>query len=257
MSIIIKTRDEVALLREAGRINALALEAVRKAVRPGVSTAELDKIAEDYIRSHGATPVFLHYPSPDYGGKPYPATITASLNDELVHGIPSKRRLLQAGDILSVDCGCTFKGFVGDSALTVGVGAITPEAERLVRVTEEALYEGIRASREGNHLGDVSAAIQAYAESHGYNVVREYTGHGVGREMHEDPFIPNWGTPGTGVSLREGMVYAIEPMLMLGSPKVYTKRDGWTVVTKDHKLCAHWEHTIAVTDGDAEILTLP
>ena len=257
MAIIIKSRDEIALMREAGRINALALEAVRQAVRPGVSTAELNAIAEEVIRSHHASPVFLHYPNPTYAGNPYPATITASLNDELVHGIPSKRRILKEGDILSVDCGCTFKGFVGDSAFTVGVGVVSPEAERLIRITEEALYQGIAAARVGRRMGDVSHAIQAYAESHGYNVVREYTGHGVGRDMHEDPLIPNWGTPGTEVALRAGMTFALEPMFMLGSPKVYTKRDHWTVATKDHKLCAHWEHTIAVTDGEAEILTLP
>lgn len=256
MAIIIKTPEEIAALREAGRITARALDAARRAVRPGVTTAELDAIAEDVIRSHDATPTFLHYPNPSYRDAPYPATITASINDELVHGIPSRRKLKE-GDILSIDCGCTYKGFVGDAAFTVGVGLISAEAGRLVRVTKEALDRAIEVSRAGNRLGDVSAAIQQYAEGYGYNVVREYTGHGVGREMHEDPLIPNWGKPRTGVLLRAGMVYAPEPMLMIGHPAVYVKRDLWTVVTRDHSLCAHFEHTIAVTDGEAEILTLP
>ena len=256
MAIIIKTAEEIAALREAGRITGGALEAVRHAVRPGVTTAELDAIAEDFIRSHAAVPTFLHYPNPSYSQAPYPATITASINDELVHGIPGPRKL-KAGDIVSIDCGCTYMGFVGDAAFTVGIGLISEEAERLVRVTKEALDKAIEVSRAGNRLGDVSAAVQRYAESHGYNVVREYTGHGVGREMHEDPLIPNWGTPRTGVFLRAGMVYAPEPMLMIGKPAVYVKRDLWTVATRDHSLCAHFEHTIAVTDGEAEILTLP
>ncbi len=258
MAIIIKTREEIALLREAGRINALALEAMRRAVHPGVTTAELDSIAEDVLRSHGAVPAFLGYPnpSPRRSARPYPATITASVNDELVHGIPSRRRVLVEGDIISLDCGCIYQGFVGDAAFTIGVGHISEQAERLLRVTEEALYKAIEASRVGNRLGDVSAAIQAHAERHGYNVVREYTGHGVGREMHEDPQIPNWGKRGHGIHLRAGMTYALEPMIMIGQPEVYVKRDTWTVTTKDHSLCAHFEHTIAVSDGEPEILTL-
>jgi methionyl aminopeptidase len=255
VAIIVKTREEVAAMREAGRITARALDAVRRAVRPGVSTAELDAIAEDVIRSNDATPVFLHYPNPSYDDAPYPATITASINEELVHGIPGARKLV-TGDVLSVDCGCTYRGFVGDAAFTVGVGILSPEASRLVRVTEEALARAIETSRVGNRLGDVSVAIQRHAESNGYNVVREYTGHGVGHDMHEDPLIPNWGKPRTGVELRAGMTYAPEPMLMAGSPAVYVKRDLWTVATRDHSLCAHFEHTIAVTDGEAAILTL-
>ena len=257
MAIIVKTREEIAMLREAGRVNAMALEAMRRAVRPGVTTAELDAIAEDVIHSHKAIPVFLSYPNPNprYSNHPYPATITASVNDELVHGTPGPR-VLKEGDILSVDCGCIYNGFVGDAAFTVGVGRVSKEAARLVRVTEEALYKAIEASRVDNRLGDVSAAIQEHAERHGYNVVREYTGHGVGRDMHEDPQIPNWGKRGTGIQLRPGMTYALEPMVMTGAPGVYVKRDAWTVATKDHSLCAHFEHTIAVTDGDPEILTL-
>jgi methionyl aminopeptidase len=257
VAIIVKTRQEIAMLREAGRINALALEGMRRAIRPGVTTAELDAIAEDIIRSHNAIPAFLGYPNPDrrHSDQPYPATITASVNDELVHGIPGPR-VLKEGDILSVDCGCIHDGFVGDAAFTVGVGRTSEEAACLMRVTEKALFKAIEASRVGNRLGDVSAAIQEHAERHGYNVVREYTGHGVGRDMHEDPQIPNWGKRRTGVHLRAGMTYALEPMVMLGGPEVYVKPDTWTVATKDRSLCAHFEHTIAVTDGEPEILTL-
>jgi methionyl aminopeptidase len=255
MAIIIKTREEIAVMREAGRITAMALEAARHAVGPGVTTAELDAIAEGIIRSHNAIPVFLNYPNPGFANRPYPATITASINDELVHGIPGRRQLKE-GDILSVDCGCTYKGFVGDAAFTIGVGQVSPQAARLIRVTEEALYKAIAVSRVGNRLGDVSATIQEYAVNNGYEVVREYTGHGVGRDMHEDPQIPNWGTRGSGVALRSGMTYALEPMLIAGRHEVYVKRDGWTVATKDHSLCAHFEHTTAVTDGEPEILTL-
>jgi len=257
MAIIIKTREEIAIMREAGRITAQALEAVRRLVRPGATTAELDATAEDWIRSHGATPAFLSYPNPSYDNCPYPATITTSINDELVHGIPSRRRILKEGDILSVDCGCVFKGFVGDAAFTVGVGVVSREAARLIQATEGALLKAIAVSRVGNRLGDVSASVQEFAANYGFEVVREYTGHGVGRRMHEDPQIPNWGTRGTGVPLRPGMTYALEPMLIAGAQAVYVKRDLWTVATKDHSLCAHVEHTVAVTDGEAEILTLP
>jgi len=254
LAIIVKTREEIAAMREAGRITAMALDAVRHAIRAGITTKELDLIAEEVIRAHDATPAFLHYPNPSYEDAPYPATITVSINEELVHGIPGRRRLAN-GDVVSIDCGCTYRGFVGDSAFSVGVGTLTPEAHRLLRVTEEALAEAIAASRAGNRLGDVSYAVQRHAEDNGFNVVREYTGHGVGREMHEEPLVPNWGKPHTGLVLRPGMTYAPEPMLMAGSPAVHVKRDLWTVVTRDRSLCAHFEHTIAVTDGEAEILT--
>ena len=255
MAIIIKTCEEIATLREAGHIDAMALDAVRRAVRPGVTTAELDAIAEDVIRSHNAVPAFLGYPNPSYANHPYPATINASVNDELVHGIPGDR-VLTEGDILSVDCGCIYRGFVGDAAFTIGIGRVSEEAARLMRVAEEALYKAIEASRVGNQLGDVSATIQEHAERHGYSVVREYTGHGVGRDMHEDPQIRNWGQRRTGVRLHAGMTYCLEPMVIAGESPVYVKRDRWTVATKDHSLCAHFEHAIAVTDGDPEVLTL-
>lgn len=255
MAIIIKTVDEIALMRRAGHINALALEAVSRAVRPGVTTQQLDRIAEEVIRSHGAEPAFLGYPNSSYPGYPYPATINASINDELVHGIPSRRRL-RAGDIISIDCGTVWQGYVGDSAVTLPVGEVSEEARRLIEVTRQALYMAIEACRVGNRIGDISATIQEWAESQGYQVVREYTGHGVGREMHEDPQIFNWGKRNRGVPLKPGMTFALEPMLTIGPPDLYVKSDHWTVATVDGKLCAHFEHTIAVTDGEPEILTL-
>lgn len=255
MAIIIKTQDEIALMREAGHINALALEAVSKAVRPGVTTQELDRIAEDVIRSHGAVPAFLGYPNGSFPGHPYPATINASVDSELVHGIPRRRRL-ESGQIISIDCGTVWKGYVGDSAITLPVGSASPETAGLIQVTREALRLAIDVCRIGNRVGDISATIQEWAESQGYRVVREYTGHGVGREMHEDPQIPNWGKRNRGAPLRKGMTFALEPMLTIGPPDLHTKRDFWTVATLDGGLCAHFEHTLAVTDGEPDILTL-
>lgn len=251
-NIVIKSKDEVALMREAGRVNALALAAVREMIAPGVVTADLDAVAEEIIRKHGGIPVFKGYP----GAYPYPASLCISINEELVHGFPSKRRLKE-GDIVSVDCGTLLEGFVGDAAFTVGVGEISPEARRLIEVTEQALYEGIRWMRPGNRTGDVSAAIQRFVESHGYHVTREYTGHGVGRQMHEGPQVPNYGIPGRGVLLRPGMTIALEPMVLVGTPRTRVLPDQWTVVSADGSLTAHYEHTVAVTDGDPVILTVP
>jgi len=250
--IILKSQQEIAIMREAGRINALALQAVREAARPGVTTAELDAVAEAVIRQHGAKPAFKGYPGP----YPYPATITASINDELVHGIPSPKRKLRQGDIISIDCGTIYKGYVGDSAFTMGIGSISPEAQRLLEVTERALYIGIDQMRPGKRVGDVSAAIQRYVESHGFHVTREYTGHGVGRAMHEGPSVPNYGTPGRGVMLREGMVIALEPMVLVGTPKTRVLPDRWTVASADGSLTAHFEHTVAVTRDGPAILTI-
>lgn len=255
MPITLRSEAAIAAMRRAGHVNALALDAVCRAVRPGISTQEMDRIAEDVIRSHGGTPAFVGYPNSDPVGPPYPATINASIDDELVHGIPGRRRLHE-GQILSIDVGTILNGYVGDSAVTVPVGSISAEAQRLVDVTREALRLGIEASRVGNRLGDVSSAIQQWAESQGYQVVREYTGHGVGRNMHEDPQIPNWGKPDRGAPLRAGMTYALEPMLTVGEANLYVKRDRWTVATVSGALCAHFEHTILVTDGEPEILTL-
>ena len=208
-NIVIKSPQEISALREAGRINARALDAVRQLIRPGVTTAELDAAAENVIRKHGAIPTFKGYPGP----YPYPASICVSINEQLVHGIPGKRKL-QAGEIVSIDCGSTFEGFVGDSAITEGVGDIPPLAQRLIEVTEQALYEGIRQMRSGNRVGDVSAAIQTFVENAGFNVTREYTGHGVGRQMHEGPQVPNYGIAGRGQVLRQGMTIALEPMVL-------------------------------------------
>jgi len=251
-NIVIKSKAELALMREAGRVNALALAAVREMIAPGVVTADLDAVAEEIIRKHGGIPVFKGYP----GAYPYPASLCISINDELVHGFPSKRRLKE-GDIVSVDCGTLLEGFVGDAAFTVGVGEISAEARRLIEVTEQALYEGIRWMRPGNRTGDVSAAIQRFVESHGYHVTREYTGHGVGRQMHEGPQVPNYGIPGRGIVLRPGMTIALEPMVLVGTPRTRVLPDQWTVVSADGSLTAHYEHSVAVTEGDPIILTLP
>ncbi len=250
-NIVIKSPQEIDGLREAGRINARALDAVRQLIRPGVTTAELDAAAEQVIRKHGASPTFKGYPGP----YPYPASICVSINEQLVHGIPGKRKL-QAGDIVSVDCGSTFEGFVGDSAFTLGVGEISPLAQRLIKVTEQALYEGIRQMRVGNRVGDISAAIQTFVEHAGFNVTREYTGHGVGRQMHEGPQVPNYGIAGRGQVLRQGMTIALEPMVLVGTSQTRLLPDQWTVASADSSLTAHWEHSVAITDGEPLILTL-
>jgi len=261
MNIQIKTPDEIAIMREAGRIVARAQQAMKEAIRPGVTTGDLDRIAEIVLRDHGARPAFLGYPkqnSPDL-----PANICASINEELVHGIPNDKRALKEGDIISIDVGCHYQGFVGDLAYTYPVGQISPSVQRLLDVTEKALYVGIRASVLPNETKDVSTAIQDFVERQGYSVVREYTGHGVGRDMHEDPQVPNWWPRRTrqrgwqSVPLQPGMTYALEPMVNIGRPETRELADKWTVVTKDKSLCAHFEHTIAITQSEPLILTLP
>ncbi len=249
--IYIKSEQEIALMREAGRINALALAAVREAIQPGVSTAELDAIAADVILKHAAKPAFLGVP----GAYPYPATTTISINEEMVHGIPGKRKL-QEGDIVSVDCGTIFEGFVGDSAFTAGVGNVSAVAQKLVQVTEKALYVGIDKLRPGNRVGDVGAAIQQYVEGHGLHLTREYTGHGVGREMWEGPQVPNYGIAGRGTLFRPGMVIAIEPMVLVGTPHTRVLADQWTVASADGSLTAHFEHSVAITQKGPLILTV-
>jgi len=252
MPILLKSAADIQAMHDAAQINDEVLRTIREAIRPGVTTAELDKIAYSIIVRHGGTPAFLGYPP---GSKhPFPATITVAVNEELVHGIPGPR-VLKEGDIISIDCGTVYKGFVADAAYTAPVGRISPEAQRLLEVTEQSLYIGIEASVPGNHVGDIGHAIQTFVEGHGMNVVREYGGHGVGRAMHEEPHIPNWGKPGRGVKLRPGMTFALEPMVMLGSPKTRVLKDRWTVVTADGKLCAHFEHTVAVTENGPLILT--
>jgi len=250
--VVLKSENEIALMREAGRVNALALSAVRAAIQPGVTTAELDAIADEVIRKHGGKAVFKGYPGP----YPYPATICASVNDELVHGIPGKRKLKE-GDIISIDCGTQLDGFIGDSAFTAGVGEISAQAQRLLQVTEESLYKGIEQMRSGQRAGDVSYAIQQNVESNGMHVTREYTGHGVGRQMHEGPQVPNYGTPGRGLPLRPGMTIALEPMVLLGTARTRVLEDRWTVASADGSLTAHFEHSVAVTEKGPLILTLP
>mgnify|MGYP000956161520 CR=1 FL=1 len=248
--ITIKTPEEIEVMREAGRINAEALTAAKAIIRPGVTTADLNAAVEEVLRRHGCYSPFKGYPGP----YPYPASTNVSVNYELVHGIPGKRKLKE-GDIVSVDCGTVCKGFVGDSAFTAGVGEISKEAHRLLEATEGALYEGIKKMVPGNHLGDVSFAIQEYAESRGFYVTREYTGHGVGRQMHEGPQAPNYGVPGRGIVLKAGMTIALEPMLLVGTAATYVLPDQWTVSSADGSLTAHFEHTVAVTDKGPLILT--
>ncbi|MEW6717329.1 MAG: type I methionyl aminopeptidase [Chloroflexota bacterium] len=249
--IVIKSQSEIDIMREAGRINAEALEAVRQLIHPGITTAALDAVAEEVIRKYKAKPAFKGYPGP----YPYPAATNISINDELVHGIPGKRKL-KAGEIVSVDCGTILDGFVADSAFTAGVAEISEEARKLIEVAKGALYAGIENMRPGKRVGDISYAIQHYIESRGYYVTREYTGHGVGRDMHEGPSVPNFGVPGRGIMLRPGMTIALEPMVLIGTPHTRVLPDQWTVVSADGSLTAHYEHTIAVTDGEPEILTL-
>src|SRR5512133_2362582 len=232
--ITIKTEQEIAIMRAAGRINAQALEAARAIIRPGVTTADLNAAAEEVLRKHGVYSPFKNYPGP----YPYPASTTISINEELVHGIPGKRKLKE-GDIVSVDCGTVYEGYVADSAISFGVGEISPEARRLLEVTEASLYEGIKYMVANNRVGDVSAAVQNYVESRGFAVTREYTGHGVGRQMHEGPQVPNYGTPGRGLLLRNGMTIALEPMVLVGTFQTRVLPDGWTVVSADGKLTAH------------------
>lgn len=251
-NVVIKSEEELALMRNAGRVNAEALQTVKAMIRPGITTAELDAAAEEVIRSNGGKPVFLGYPGP----YPYPATLCISINEELVHGIPGERKLIE-GDIVSVDCGTQLDGFVGDSAFTAGVGEISTEAQNLLKVTEEALYKGIDQMRVGKRTGDVSSAIQKHVEANDLYVTKVYTGHGVGRQMHEGPQVPNYGTPGRGIPLRPGITIALEPMVLVGTPKTMVLADKWTVASADGSLTAHFEHTVAVTENGPLILTLP
>jgi methionyl aminopeptidase len=247
--IELKSEKDLERMRRAGKLAGSVLSAVCAAAQPGVSTKELDKLAEKLIRAAGAVPTFLGY-------RGYTASICASINEEVVHGIPSARRILKDGDILSVDVGVTYDGFVGDTAATFGVGRIPPATQKLLDATRESLMCGIEMARPGNRLGDVSAAVQKRAERDGYGVVRDFVGHGIGRQMHEDPAVPNFGTPGTGLRLEAGLVLALEPMVTAGSWKVRVLEDGWTVVTEDGSLSAHFEHTVAITAAGPEVLTV-
>jgi methionyl aminopeptidase len=251
-NIVIKSEAELTLMREAGRVNAQALAVVQSLIQIGITTAELDAAAEEMIRKHGGKPVFKGYPGP----YPYPGTLCISINEQLVHGIPGKRKLKE-GDIVSVDCGTLLDGFVGDSAFTVGVGEISTQAQRLLQVTEQALYIGIAEMQPGKRVGDVSSAIQRFVEDQGLFITREYTGHGVGRQMHEGPQVPNYGAPGRGMMLRSGMTIALEPMVLVGTSQTRVQPDQWTVVSVDGSLTAHFEHSVAITPEGPVILTLP
>jgi len=245
--IFLKSDRELNYLRDAGNIVAKTLEELKKAVKPEVTTQELDRIAEDYIKRCGATPAFKGY----HG---FPGNICTSVNEQVVHGIPGLRKLVN-GDNLSIDIGTVINGYYGDAAITVPVGEVDAEVQKLLDVTEESLYKGIAQAIAGNRLSDISHAVQSYAEGFGYGVVRDFVGHGIGRNMHEDPQVPNYGIPGRGPRLKSGMTLAIEPMINMGTHEVRTLDDGWTVVTTDKKRSAHFEHTIAVTSDGPEILT--
>jgi methionyl aminopeptidase len=249
MPIIVKSRDEIGIMREAGRHLAEVLQILVDALRPGIIELELDEIVRREYQKRTLIPTFLGY----YG---YPATVCVSINDEIVHGIPGKREVLD-GDIVSIDLGCTHKGFVADSAVTVGVGDVSQDKQRLINVCKEAVWRGIGAARGGARIGDIGYAIQTWVEGEGFSIVKEYVGHGVGRQMHEEPQIPNFGKPDTGLVLRPGMVIAIEPMVNVGTWQTKKDSDNWTVRTRDGSLSAHFEHTLAITDGEAEVLTLP
>ena len=248
--IVLKTSRELAIMREAGRISAMALKVAGEAIEPGVSTWEIDRIARKYIESQGSVPSFL-----GYGG--FPASACISVNNVVIHGIPSKRQIIKAGDIVSIDIGAIYEGFNGDNAYTFPCGDISPEAQRLLDATRESLYEGIKQAKAGNRLGDIGSAVQRYVEARGYSVVRDFVGHGVGAKLHEDPSVPNYGTPGRGVRLLPGMTIAIEPMVNQGGHEVQVQKDGWTTVTRDGKLSAHFEHTVAITPDGPVILTKP
>jgi methionyl aminopeptidase len=259
--ITIKSDEEIKIMREAGQLTGQVLRILAESLEPGMRVRDLDEIVRKEYARRGALATFLGYPG---RRDPYPARVCVSINDELVHGIPvnwhgDKRgdRVFEDGDIVSIDLGATYKGYVGDTAVTVGVGKISDEAQRLIDVTRESLWRGIRAAKAGVRLGVISAAIGDYIESQGFGVVREYVGHGVGREMHEEPQVPNYGPADRGRVLQKGLVLALEPMVTVGDWHTRTLPDGWTVSTADGSLCAHFEHTIAITDGDAEVLTLP
>lgn len=248
--VVLKTTRELKLMREAGRISAQALQLVGKAIEPGISTAELDKIAHDFIISAGAKPNFLNY-----GG--FPATACISINDRVIHGIPDKHTIIHSGDIVSVDLGAVYEGYNGDNAATFACGEVTHEAQRLMDVTRESLYEGIKMATVGNRIGDIGAAVQQYVEARGYSVVRDFVGHGVGASLHEDPEVPNYGDAGHGMRLLKGMTLAIEPMVNAGDYHVRQLDDGWTVITADGSLSAHFEHSVAITEAGPVILTDP
>ena len=253
MKIFLKTEDEIELMRKANQLVGKTLGEIAKHIKPGVTTHQLDNIAEEFIRDNGAIPTFKNFPNPF--GNPFPASICTSVNDVVVHGIPDDKTILKDGDIISIDCGAMLDGYNGDSCYTFCVGEVDESVKKLLKTTKESLYLGIKQAVAGKHVGDIGEAVQKYTESFGYGVVRELTGHGIGREMHEDPSIPNYGKSGSGVLLKAGMCIAIEPMITMGDRLIYMMPDRWTIRTRDGKPAAHFEHTIAIRRGEAEILS--
>lgn len=253
MKIFLKTDDEIELMRRANRLVGLTLAEVAKNIKPGVTTLQLDRVAEEFIRDNGAIPTFKNFPNPY--GDPFPASICTSVNECVVHGIPSDKVILKEGDIVSVDCGTLLDGFCGDSAYTFCVGDVAPEIKKLLEVTKQSLYLGIEEAVHGKHVGDIGYAVQQYCEGYGYGIVRELTGHGIGHEMHEDPQVPNYGRKGNGAMLKSSMCVAIEPMVTMGDRQIWLLPDKWSIVTRDGKPAAHFEHTVAVCKGRAEILS--
>ncbi len=253
--VTIKSKQEIEKMREACKIADLAQRAVEKAIKPGVSTWELDKIAENEMRKYGAIPAEKGYPSGVKGVPDFPGSICASINDEVIHGIPSKKVILREGDIISIDLVAYKDGFNGDCARTYAVGKIDKASQKLIEVTKQAFFEGIKYAKKGNRIGDVSHAIGEFVEKNGFNVVKEFQGHGIGRQMHEDPGIPNYGKQGRGIRLEPGMTLAIEPMVMAGSDEILELEDGWTIITEDGQRAAHYENTILITENEPEILT--
>ena len=253
MKIFLKTEDEIELMRRANQLVGKTLGELAKHIKPGVTTLQLDHIAEEFIRDHGAIPTFKNFPNP-FGG-PFPASICTSVNDVVVHGIPSDQTVLREGDIISIDCGTLLDGYNGDSCYTFAVGEVTEEVQNLLQTTKQSLYLGIEQAVAGKHVGDIGAAVQEHCEQAGYGVVREVTGHGIGRKMHEDPPVPNYGNRGNGVLLKAGMCIAIEPMITLGNRSVWLDADRWAIRARDGKPAAHFEHTVAIRRGKADILS--
>ena len=254
MKIYLKTEDEIELMRQANQLVGRTLGELAKHIKPGITTLQLDKIADEFIRDNGAIPTFKGFPNP-YGG-PFPASICTSVNDVVVHGVPNAETVLKEGDIISIDCGTLLNGFNGDSCYTFCVGEVSDEVKKLLRTTKESLYKGIENAVAGKHLGDISSAVQEHCEAQKYGIVRELTGHGIGREMHEDPRVPNYGSRGNGIMLKAGMCLAIEPMVTMGNRAIWMDaNDRWTIRTRDGKPAVHFEHTIAVRKGQAEILS--
>ena len=254
--VTIKSKKEIDIMKEACKIAALTQKKVEQAIKPGISTIELDKIAEEFIKSQNAIPAQKNYPHPDSRIKPFPATLCISVNDVVIHGIPSKKTILKEGDIVSIDLVVLKNGFHGDCARTYIVGKTSPEVKKLVEVTKQAFYEGIKFAKTGNRVGDISYAIGEYIKKNGYSVVKEFQGHGIGRQMHEDPGIPNYGKAGKGLRLEPGMTLAIEPMVIMGNDEICELDDGWTIVSEDGSLTAHYENTILITEKEPEILTI-